>query len=43
MHRQAVENWFKREPDIKEYYLSGMIDAWYGRSDAVDTIRIKKA
>jgi uncharacterized protein len=30
-HRQAVENWFKQEPEVKEYYLSDMIDIWYGR------------
>jgi uncharacterized protein YggL (DUF469 family) len=30
-HRQAVESWFKQEPEVKEYYLSDMIDIWYGR------------
>jgi uncharacterized protein YggL (DUF469 family) len=32
-HRQAVENWFIHEAEIQEYYVTTMIDAWYGHLD----------
>lgn len=41
-HRQAVENWFMHEPKVKEYYLTDMIDAWYGELDDVDIIWLRK-
>lgn len=41
-HRQAVENWFKQEPEVKEYYLSDMIDIWYGHLADGDRNWIRK-
>lgn len=41
-HRQAVENWFKQEPEVQEYYLSDMIDIWYGPSAGEDRNWIRK-
>lgn len=29
-HRKAVEDWFIHEAQIQEYYITAMIDAWYG-------------
>ena len=42
-HRQAVENWFIQEAEIKEYYLTDMIDAWYGELDDIDITWVIKA
>lgn len=42
-HQQAVENWFIHESEVEEYYLTDMIDAWYGHLDNVDINWIRKA
>ena len=42
-HREAVENWFIHESEVTEYYLTGMIDAWYGHLDSVDINWVRKA
>jgi uncharacterized protein YggL (DUF469 family) len=42
-HRQAVEKWFIHEAEVKEYYLTDMIDAWYGHLDSVDISWVRKA
>lgn len=41
-HRQAVENWFIHEPEVQEYYLTDMIDAWYGHLNVVDINWVRK-
>ena len=41
-HREAVEQWFIQEPEILEYYISTLIDAWYGDFDTVEENWIKK-
>ncbi|MBW1787097.1 MAG: DUF469 family protein [Deltaproteobacteria bacterium] len=42
-HRKAVERWFIHEAAVKEYYLTDMIDAWYGHLDSVDINWVRKA
>jgi uncharacterized protein YggL (DUF469 family) len=41
-HRQAVEIWFILESEISEYYLTDMIDAWYGDLDDVEIVWVGK-
>jgi len=41
-HRQAIENWFINEAVVKEYYVTDMIDAWYGHLEDVDITWVKK-
>ena len=41
-HRRAVEDWFKQEQEIKEYYLTDMIDSWYGHLTDADITWIRK-
>lgn len=41
-HRQAVEKWFIQEPDILAYYVSSMIDAWYGDLENSDCFWTEK-
>ncbi|MEZ4529311.1 MAG: 50S ribosome-binding protein YggL [Desulfobacterales bacterium] len=41
-HRETVEQWFVQDDQILEYYVSPMIDAWYGESDKVENQWEKK-
>jgi uncharacterized protein YggL (DUF469 family) len=41
-HRQAVENWFIQEAEVNEYYLTDMVDAWYGHLADIDVKWIRK-
>ena len=41
-HRQAVAHWFQQETEIKEYYLTDMIDAWYGDLGDVEKSWVRK-
>lgn len=41
-HRQAVEHWFQQEPEIREYYLTDMVDAWNDHLGDVDINWIRK-
>ncbi len=41
-HRQAVGSWFIHEAEVREYYVTDMIDAWYGHPDLVDTNWVRK-
>ena len=41
-HQQAVKSWFIHEPEVQEYYLTDMIDAWYGELDDVNIDWVRK-
>ena len=41
-HRLAVENWFIQEAEVNEYYLTDMVDAWYGHLADIDMKWIRK-
>lgn len=42
VHRKAVEQWFVKEPEILEYYVTDLIDSWYGGFDKVEKQWINK-
>lgn len=41
-HREAVEQWFIQEPEVLEYYVTSLMDAWYGDFDNIKIEWIKK-
>lgn len=42
IHLEAVKQWFVQEPEISEYYVSPLIDAWYGDFDNIEKQWLKK-
>ncbi len=42
LHREAVEQWFIQESEVLEYFITPLIDAWYGDFDNVEIEWVKK-